>query len=129
MIRRPPRSTQSRSSAASDVYKRQALDHWYRPRTPALIGGLELLRAADGEGGDHVQAKSRGVVVVDEKDDIGSMGLHPRLGRLIALEQRLPVWLSSLAQIERGADGGHMGGIDAGGNPGHYLASGFFWPI
>ena len=24
MIRRPPRSTQSRSSAASDVYKRQA---------------------------------------------------------------------------------------------------------
>src|SRR5450756_3214585 len=27
MIRRPPRSTQSRSSAASDVYKRQA-PHW-----------------------------------------------------------------------------------------------------
>ena len=26
MIRRPPRSTQSRSSAASDVYKRQAVD-------------------------------------------------------------------------------------------------------
>src|SRR5680860_1326583 len=33
MIRRPPRSTQSRSSAASDVYKRQA---------PA-VRGLELL--------------------------------------------------------------------------------------
>src|SRR5665213_961101 len=27
MIRRPPRSTQSRSSAASDVYKRQELDY------------------------------------------------------------------------------------------------------
>src|SRR5450756_984376 len=27
MIRRPPRSTQSRSSAASDVYKRQDMDH------------------------------------------------------------------------------------------------------
>src|SRR5659263_405662 len=27
MIRRPPRSTQSRSSAASDVYKRQVLNH------------------------------------------------------------------------------------------------------
>ena len=26
MIRRPPRSTQSRSSAASDVYKRQKID-------------------------------------------------------------------------------------------------------
>eukprot|EP01016_Furgasonia_blochmanni_P012080 TRINITY_DN1572_c0_g1_i1.p3 TRINITY_DN1572_c0_g1~~TRINITY_DN1572_c0_g1_i1.p3 ORF type:complete len:111 (-),score=3.24 TRINITY_DN1572_c0_g1_i1:185-517(-) len=38
MIRRPPRSTQSRSSAASDVYKRQTLDttrntlHIYYPR-------------------------------------------------------------------------------------------------
>src|SRR5665213_4187928 len=31
MIRRPPRSTQSRSSAASDVYKRQPLDR------PALL--------------------------------------------------------------------------------------------
>ena len=27
MIRRPPRSTRKESSAASDVYKRQALDH------------------------------------------------------------------------------------------------------
>ena len=27
MIRRPPRSTQSRSSAASDVYKRQEVEH------------------------------------------------------------------------------------------------------
>src|SRR5450756_2714227 len=27
MIRRPPRSTQSRSSAASDVYKRQSFGH------------------------------------------------------------------------------------------------------
>ena len=30
MIRRPPRSTQSRSSAASDVYKRQASDVYKR---------------------------------------------------------------------------------------------------
>src|SRR5450756_1261739 len=29
MIRRPPRSTQSRSSAASDVYKRQIIDHGF----------------------------------------------------------------------------------------------------
>src|SRR5450756_1408696 len=31
MIRRPPRSTQSRSSAASDVYKRQVLYTWAGP--------------------------------------------------------------------------------------------------
>src|SRR5680860_1617151 len=30
MIRRPPRSTQSSSSAASDVYKRQHVE-WFRP--------------------------------------------------------------------------------------------------
>src|SRR5680860_383891 len=37
MIRRPPRSTQSRSSAASDVYKRQG----------ALAHGLETLENRD----------------------------------------------------------------------------------
>src|SRR5450756_2711227 len=40
MIRRPPRSTQSRSSAASDVYKRQ-----HRP-------------PADEHGGDGAQAEA-----------------------------------------------------------------------
>ena len=37
MIRRPPRSTQSRSSAASDVYKRQELER-LRSSGFALIG-------------------------------------------------------------------------------------------
>src|SRR5680860_1190765 len=36
MIRRPPRSTQSRSSAASDVYKRQG---WTATATPVRSGG------------------------------------------------------------------------------------------
>src|SRR5665809_165001 len=35
MIRRPPRSTQSRSSAASDVYKRQGAGYQARYRDPA----------------------------------------------------------------------------------------------
>src|SRR5450756_385039 len=49
MIRRPPRSTQSRSSAASDVYKRQAVKHPDRFLTvhfsnPApFIPGVELV--------------------------------------------------------------------------------------
>src|SRR5680860_542724 len=39
MIRRPPRSTQSRSSAASDVYKRQAPDPTdIDPITKEIIG-------------------------------------------------------------------------------------------
>src|SRR5450756_2804133 len=49
MIRRPPRSTQSRSSAASDVYKRQASLHW-----PAMLlvnghgGNVTAIRGAVG---------------------------------------------------------------------------------
>ena len=35
MIRRPPRSTQSRSSAASDVYKRQ-IQHSYKAIMPCI---------------------------------------------------------------------------------------------
>src|SRR5450756_3014280 len=50
MIRRPPRSTQSRSSAASDVYKRQRRDRalvglapWYFKRVRGLPCRLHLL--------------------------------------------------------------------------------------
>src|SRR5450756_144569 len=46
MIRRPPRSTQSRSSAASDVYKRQvSYEH-----------GLVALRESGEQGGDEADA-------------------------------------------------------------------------
>eukprot|EP00826_Nyctotherus_ovalis_P050189 TRINITY_DN612_c0_g2_i8.p1 TRINITY_DN612_c0_g2~~TRINITY_DN612_c0_g2_i8.p1 ORF type:complete len:117 (-),score=49.59 TRINITY_DN612_c0_g2_i8:268-597(-) len=38
MIRRPPRSTQSRSSAASDVYKRQVLEEGFE------ISALEMYK-------------------------------------------------------------------------------------
>src|SRR5450756_1747395 len=52
MIRRPPRSTQSRSSAASDVYKRQAVDRpnvmikipGTREGVPAILETLRLCR-------------------------------------------------------------------------------------
>src|SRR5665809_48560 len=58
MIRRPPRSTQSRSSAASDVYKRQELS---RSRLAGKIGLLVRLHPKDDQdryvllrGLDHV---------------------------------------------------------------------------
>src|SRR5450756_1979034 len=46
MIRRPPRSTQSRSSAASDVYKRQTFD----PISTPLDHGITRLEASAGTG-------------------------------------------------------------------------------
>src|SRR5450756_329906 len=51
MIRRPPRSTQSRSSAASDVYKRQHL-HTGRARVDDEVGDA-LLPALPGSGADE----------------------------------------------------------------------------
>ena len=39
MIRRPPRSTQSRSSAASDVYKRQTVDNAFLNFKSKTISG------------------------------------------------------------------------------------------
>src|SRR5450756_2859480 len=58
MIRRPPRSTQSRSSAASDVYKRQvhcrgaAVGVLQQPaqrqaETPGEIDGLSLIHISE----------------------------------------------------------------------------------
>ena len=37
MIRRPPRATQSRSSAASDVYKRQVVEDYGITRDALLV--------------------------------------------------------------------------------------------
>src|SRR5450756_3058690 len=45
MIRRPPRSTQSRSSAASDVYKRQALDDDVLEVAPHHVLHHDVVRA------------------------------------------------------------------------------------
>src|SRR5680860_861967 len=45
MIRRPPRSTQSRSSAASDVYKRQP--KWREVNLAASLPGFKRSRAAE----------------------------------------------------------------------------------
>ena len=47
MIRRPPRSTQSRSSAASDVYKRQII---YRRSHAELPARAEEAENAEEEG-------------------------------------------------------------------------------
>src|SRR5450756_1288806 len=46
MIRRPPRSTQSRSSAASDVYKRQTTPFLQSLETRGLLKNLGICVAA-----------------------------------------------------------------------------------
>ena len=50
MIRGPPKSTQSRSSAASDVYKRQLKDGSSVPVKAAVEGGRKLEIRVDDAG-------------------------------------------------------------------------------
>src|SRR5659263_368835 len=57
MIRRPPRSTQSRSSAASDVYKRQAQEIGRPTRVlPEPPDNSELRQKIETLGGDQILA-------------------------------------------------------------------------
>src|SRR5450756_2301851 len=67
MIRRPPRATQSRSSAASDVYKRQRLLFGL----PLLLGGvivgvvsMLLLVARDRRGQQHFESVIVALLVI-----------------------------------------------------------------
>src|SRR5450756_3164056 len=71
MIRRPPRSTQSRSSAASDVYKRQVLQQGQ------LLGELPQVFLAVGQFGPHA-------LVGDQRAD-GKMPCPLASGLLLAV--------------------------------------------
>src|SRR5680860_1182920 len=63
MIRRPPRSTQSRSSAASDVYKRQILYY----RNPMGHPDTSPVPKKDSMGMDYIP------VYADEQDEPGTI--------------------------------------------------------
>src|SRR5450756_845140 len=99
MIRRPPRSTQSRSSAASDVYKRRGgwderLAGALRAYARQLAGELLLLRLDVAEF--RLQALDLGVLVFEGLPEgvalgVGSARLGSRLPRLLARLAHAPV--------------------------------------
>ncbi len=84
MIRRPPRSTLDRSSAASDVYKRQALESAKR------LGG-RMPRGVEGQPGDGWVLVDFGDVVIHlfspEKRDYYDLESLWHAGRVVVRMQ------------------------------------------
>src|SRR5680860_105854 len=72
MIRRPPRSTQSRSSAASDVYKRQS-PYSEDPMMPAATATVDAGLQA-GRGGPVERGSVDACVSVNTGSPLGAGG-------------------------------------------------------
>ena len=95
MIRRPPRSTQSRSSAASDVYKRQLHGHHGEP--PATFAQVaELLARVSPE--ELLRRCLQRVAVDTSKDTLCSSPPSPRHLVLCARGSRPP---AAMPDVER----------------------------
>src|SRR5450756_2843592 len=84
MIRRPPRSTQSRSSAASDVYKRHHVDPAPVLREPGVELGAHKRARQMGDGQRAVQR-----VVVADRDEVHAAAAGGRV-HVERLGVRLP---------------------------------------
>src|SRR5664279_6544896 len=103
MIRRPPRSTLSSSSAASDVYKRQVKDRLRS--TAAFLAasvrdhaiGAELIAALNdgdvspvrvGAGGEFGLESLVGLAIIKTRDAIGARFNLNQHGRQVAIRRR-----------------------------------------
>src|SRR5450756_3185111 len=122
MIRRPPRSTQSRSSAASDVYKRQGPERARRTSGEVLGGGgvasdcPQHVAADDGGELDRPYEAGRepGAVRCEERQAAKVPALQERVAQrdedLLAVdEEECEVVAGDVAGRDRheaGADGG-----------------------
>src|SRR5665809_12887 len=93
MIRRPPRSTQSRSSAASDVYKRQPYAHVLEKTggEQGLEGFVEQGRVVGVAGGEtQVGADGLGLdpPIALDTDGLDGLGFRRKIAKARAKAQR-----------------------------------------
>src|SRR5450756_3170963 len=95
MIRRPPRSTQSRSSAASDVYKRQGYDPgkltedgWFRTGDVAKITPEGYIQIVDRTK-DVIKSGGEWISSVDLENAIMA---HPKIMEATVIGLAHPKW-------------------------------------
>src|SRR5215469_8495657 len=100
-----------------------AFDRRNRPRAPTLVGNRKLRRAADGESGNNLERKRRGVIVVDDDHDIRPDLLNPFFRAFESAEYRAPIGFVCLAVVPGSANGRNMRAGNAGDDPGHYALS------
>src|SRR5680860_1718897 len=101
MIRRPPRSTQSRSSAASDVYKRQLLDR--------VFGGVKagLFDIFSNEDDPRVEYET----VLPARDGRSAElphDLHPHLAEVLGAQGIRSLWVHQRACWDVAKRGEHI---------------------
>src|SRR5450756_3161959 len=96
MIRRPPRSTQSRSSAASDVYKRQIVDQrgYVRGTCSATLRelldniGNEIIAADAGQCHEPGTSVERAVLAEHVHEQLSSTSHIDKRDALVHLDMR-----------------------------------------
>src|SRR5664280_1432912 len=91
----------------------------HRSWTEALVGDGEALRAPDGEGGDHLEGEGRGVIVIDEHDDVRPVFGKTHVGPFVSGEDRAPVVVAGLAEVQSRADRRNVAGGNASSDARH----------
>ena len=100
-----------------------AFDLGHFAPAPAFVGRLVASARSDREGRDDLQVEGRGVVVIDQDDDIGLLHLLPGPGPFIAREDRAEIIVLVLALVRCHAEQGDMARRQAGGDAGHQRLS------
>src|SRR5450756_1441651 len=108
MIRRPPRSTQSRSSAASDVYKRQKqYSVMIDPRRLQSLG-IPLSKIRDAIRSSNIDVGGRTVELAETEFVVRGRGYIKSIADLeqivVKSNQGVPVLLEDVAHVELAPD-------------------------
>src|ERR1700678_3598610 len=94
-----------------------------RTGAPTFVGREEPFRATQSKRRDEVETEGRGVIVVNEENDVGLLAHDPFAGVLKPTKHWSPVGFRGLTQIDGRAYRRHMTTADTSGDACHQLRS------